>query len=218
MTTLRLPPPGSGAQPLPTGTAQGRSTPAGPLVERPFPRPRSALLARSRRGAAASGEGSVSVQPADWFLGAADRGNPDTTIDSRHPDGLAWTEGNVVQPLPHGATYFRVLLDEVRALQAGDLLLFTDWRGDPDERLDGAGTEVARVFADAARRGVIVRGLLWRSHSDGVQFSAQENRELGLDINDAGGQVLLDMRVRRYGSHHQKLVVLRHRGRPQDDV
>ncbi|HEX6887035.1 MAG TPA: phospholipase D family protein, partial [Candidatus Nanopelagicales bacterium] len=47
---------------------------------------------------------------------------------------------------------------------------------------------------------------------------AQENRELGLDINDAGGQVLLDMRVRRYGSHHQKLVVLRHRGRPQDDV
>ena len=158
------------------------------------------------------------VEPGDWFLDAAERGNPDTTIDSRHPDGRAWSDGNEVRPLPHGVTYFRELLARVEALGPGDLLLFTDWRGDPDERLDGPGTEVARVLAQAARRGVEVRGLLWRSHSDGAQFSAQENRELGLDINDAGGQVLLDMRVRRFGSHHQKLVVIRHRDRPADDV
>jgi phosphatidylserine/phosphatidylglycerophosphate/cardiolipin synthase-like enzyme len=33
----------------------------------------------------------------DWFLTAAERGNPATTLDSRHPDwpaGQAWSTGN----------------------------------------------------------------------------------------------------------------------------
>ena len=34
----------------------------------------------------------------------------------------------------------------------------------------------------------------------------------------AGGECLLDMRVRTRGSHHQKLVVLRYAGRPEQDV
>ena len=72
-------------------------------------------------------------------------------------------------------------------MEAGDLLLFTDWRGDPDQRLDGPGTAVATVFCQAARRGVVVRGLLWRSHLDRFQFSAQENRSLGDAIEAAGG-------------------------------
>ena len=103
-------------------------------------------------------------------------------------------------------------------MDAGDLLLFTDWRGDPDERLDGPGTEVARVLAEAAGRGVIVRGLLWRSHLDRFRYSLQEHRDLGEAIVAAGGECLLDMRVRTRGSHHQKLVVLRHAGRPERDV
>ena len=100
----------------------------------------------------------------------------------------------------------------------GDLLLFTDWRGDPDQLLDGPGTEIARVLCVAATRGVQVRGLVWRSHLDRFAFSEQENRHLGEDINAAGGQVLRDMRVRPGGSHHQKFVVLRHPGRPDLDV
>jgi phosphatidylserine/phosphatidylglycerophosphate/cardiolipin synthase-like enzyme len=123
-----------------------------------------------------------------------------------------------VRPLVHGATYFRELLRVVNALGDGDLLLFTDWRGDPDQRLDGPGTEVGAVFAAAARRGADVRGLIWRSHLDRFQFSASENRHLGSEIEAAGGQCLLDMRVRPMGSHHQKLVVVRHRDRPTDDV
>lgn len=103
-------------------------------------------------------------------------------------------------------------------MEAGDLLLFTDWRGDPDERLDGPGTAVAAVFGLAASRGVVVRGLLWRSHLDRFQFSEQENRSLGDDIEAAGGCCLLDMRVRPGGSHHMKIVVLRHPGRPERDV
>jgi phosphatidylserine/phosphatidylglycerophosphate/cardiolipin synthase-like enzyme len=155
---------------------------------------------------------------ADWLLLAEERGNPSTVLDSRHPDGAAWTTGNQVRALIDGASYFRELLDRVRAMRAGDLLLFTDWRGDPDERLDGAGTEVSRVLADAARRGVVVRGLIWRSHLDRFRFSAEENRHLGDEIEQAGGMCLLDMRVRTGGSHHQKFVVLRHPGRPERDV
>ncbi len=155
---------------------------------------------------------------ADWFLGAGERGNPDTRLLTRRPDPQPWAAGNEVRPLVHGAVYFRALLEAVRAMGAGDLLLFTDWRGDPDERLDGPGSEVGPEFAAAAARGVDVRGLVWRSHFDRFAFSASENRHLGAEIEAAGGQCLLDMRVRVLGSHHQKLVVLRHPDRPQDDV
>ena len=194
----------------------------------------SATLPASRPEAAQSSAGLSALQPGpaparsrtapggtdldEWFLAAHERGNPATRLDSRHPGGIAWTTGNQVRPLLHGATYFAELLAGIRAMREGDLLLFTDWRGDPDERLGGPGTEVARVLAEAARRGVIVRGLLWRSHLDRFRFSLQEHRDLGEAIVAAGGECLLDMRVRNRGSHHQKLVVLRHVGRPELDV
>src|SRR4029450_1891821 len=154
----------------------------------------------------------------EWFLSAAERGNRWTVIDSRHADGAAWTTGNLVRPLVHGASYFAELLAAVRSAGPGDQLFFTDWRGDPDERLDGPGTEVARVLAAAAARGVAVRGLMWRSHLDGFRYHEAENRHLGEAIQAAGGECLLDMRVRPGGSHHQKLVVLRYQGRPEHDV
>jgi hypothetical protein len=126
--------------------------------------------------------------------------------------------GNEVRPLIHGMSYFTELLARVSAMEADDLLLFTDWRGDPDQRLDGPDTAVADVFCAAATRGVQVAGLLWRSHLDRFQFSEQENRSLGDQIEAAGGCCLLDMRVRPGGSHHMKLVVLRHPSRPERDV
>src|SRR4029077_1748523 len=138
--------------------------------------------------------------------------------DRRHGDGRSWTTGNSVTPLVHGAQYFPALFRAVERLGSGDLLLFTDWRGDPDHWLDGPGTEGADVFAAAARRGADVRGLLWRSHFSGLRFSAGEHREFSEAIEEAGGECLLDMRVRSFGSHHQKLVVLRHRDRPEQDV
>lgn len=154
-----------------------------------------------------------------WFLTASERGNEFTRLDRRREDGLAWTTGNKIEVLVHGAVYFRRLLEEVRALGAGDRLYFTDWRGDPDQRLaDDAGSEVGEVFAAAARRGVSVTGLVWRSHLDSLGFSARENRHLGEQVNAAGGEVLLDQRVRLGGSHHQKLVVIRHAGAPDKDV
>ena len=51
-----------------------------------------------------------------------------------------------------------------------------------------------------------------------LDLGTVENRRFGEVIDDAGGQCLLDMRVRGFGSHHQKLVVLRHRDNPAADV
>jgi phosphatidylserine/phosphatidylglycerophosphate/cardiolipin synthase-like enzyme len=153
-----------------------------------------------------------------WLLDAAGRGNESTEIDRRRGDGRAYTTGNDVRPLVHGASYFAELLETLQATVAGDLIMFTDWRGDPSERLDGAGTEVSRVLRAAASRGVVVKGLVWRSHWDKLAFSAEENDHLGDEIEAAGGECLRDMRVRTAGSHHQKIVVVRHPGRPELDV
>ncbi|MEV6654715.1 hypothetical protein [Streptomyces sp. NPDC051219] len=100
------------------------------------------------------------MEPTDWLLTASERGNPVTRLDRRRPDGTAWSVGNEARPLVHGATYFAELLAAVRALRAGDLLLFTDWRGDPDERLVGPGTEIGPVLRD----------------------SEEENRHLGKEV------------------------------------
>jgi phosphatidylserine/phosphatidylglycerophosphate/cardiolipin synthase-like enzyme len=139
----------------------------------------------------------------DWFLPQTER---------------PWSGGNLVIPRVHGAEYFDRLVDAVQATERGDQIYFTDWRGDADELLADNGATVGQLLADAARRGVSVRALLWRSHSQKANFSEQENQELGAQINDAGGQALLDERVRRGGSHHQKMVVVRYAERPADDA
>ncbi|NCT89413.1 phospholipase [Cellulomonas sp. APG4] len=146
-----------------------------------------------------------------WLLEADERGNPATRLQP-------WTTGNAAVPLVHGSAYFADLLAALEATRAGDLVLFSDWRGDPDELLTDDGPTVVRALSDAARRGVTVKGLLWRSHLDRLRFSAEQNRDLSEEVAEAGGEVLLDQRVRPLGSHHQKFVVIRHAGRPQDDV
>ena len=98
-------------------------------------------------------------------------------------------------------------------------MLFTDWQGDADERLtEEPGSEVVEVLARAHQRGVAVHGLVWRSHLDQTGFFATENRHLGEQLQKRGVEVLLDMRVRAGGSHHQKFVVIRHRDDPTRDV
>ncbi len=147
----------------------------------------------------------------DWFLTWDQRGNRDSAIPT-------WCVGNLAEPLVHGATYFDRLVTEVESLDPGDHLFFTDWRGDPDQRMRETGPTIRELFAGAAKRGVVVKGLMWRSHLDRFQYSEEENRHLGEAIEEAGGEVLLDQRVRRGGSHHQKVVVLRHPERPERDI
>ena len=80
------------------------------------------------------------------------------------------------------------------------------------------GPTIRELFCEAAERGVVVKGLVWRSHLDKFAYSEEENQHLGEAIEAAGGEVLLDQRVRFGGSHHQKLVVIRHPGAPERDV
>ncbi|MGE0218706.1 phospholipase D family protein [Mycolicibacterium sp.] len=148
---------------------------------------------------------------AEWFLTEEERRNR----FSRLP---VWCEGSRAEPLIHGSTYFDRLVTDVEALRAGDHLFFTDWRGDPDQKMREDGPTVAELFCRAAERGVVVKGLVWRSHLDAFAYSEEENQHLGEAIEAAGGEVLLDQRVRFGGSHHQKLVVLRHPGAPERDV
>ncbi|HYO39491.1 MAG TPA: phospholipase D-like domain-containing protein [Nocardioidaceae bacterium] len=157
--------------------------------------------------------------PTDWLLTKDERGNPATRLDDRHPYREAWSAGNVVRPLVHGSTYFAELFQRLEATRAGDLVYFTDWQGDADEQLTGRpGSEVADVLARADERGVDVRGLVWRSHREKLGFNAAANRRLGEELQQRGAEALLDMRVRTGGSHHQKMVVIRHRSDPARDV
>src|SRR6478672_8871928 len=143
----------------------------------------------------------------DWFLTADERANPASTLG-------AWTEGNDVHVLVDGAQYFSCLLDDLATCGPGDRVLLTDLEGNGDERLGGPGTEVAEVFAGLARRGVDVVALLWRSHPVGANTGQGDNVELARTVNEAGGHVLLDHRIRRGGSHHQKIVVVERPERP----
>jgi phosphatidylserine/phosphatidylglycerophosphate/cardiolipin synthase-like enzyme len=151
-----------------------------------------------------------------WFLSAEERCNPASAMDRRRGDGRGWTEGNAVTPLIHGATYFARLHAELSGLGPGAQVWFLDWRGNAGQRLAGPGTELGSVLAEAVRRGVDVRGLIWRSHPDQEGYAEQENAHVGKVVNDAGGEVLPDERVRRFGSHHQKLIVIGRAGGKED--
>ena len=93
-----------------------------------------------------------------WFLTSKERGNPWTGLDARHLGGPAWTEGNMVRPLIHGATYFAELRRRVSQMRDGDLLMLStdaETRRAPHRSPD---TGVGKVFAAAARRGSTCAG------------------------------------------------------------
>ena len=146
-----------------------------------------------------------------WFLDAVERANPATDL-------RLFTTGNLVKPLVDGRAYFAKLCAELQDTGETDAIYFADFRGDMDERLGGRDTEVGEVLGTAAKRGVQVFGLLWRSHPKFLRQSEEANAEFVRRIDEDGGQVMLDARTRRAGSHHQKLFVIRRRQSPSRDV
>jgi len=98
---------------------------------------------------------------ASWFLTSVERGNRHTVLDADKPGATAWSLGNRATPLVHGATYFAELAQCLARTGEGDLVLFTDWQGNGDERLTGdAGSELIEVLGAAIRRGADVRALI----------------------------------------------------------
>jgi phosphatidylserine/phosphatidylglycerophosphate/cardiolipin synthase-like enzyme len=165
-------------------------------------------LVRDALGISPPRQGST----ADWFLSDFERGNPATALQ-------AWTEGNAVRPLLHGRAYYEALAKVLGAVGEGDSVEFVGWRADADELLADGGPTVGDALCGAAARGARVQGLLWHAHG-GVVGSPHmgANRALAAAVHRAGGEVLLDQRVLPFGCHHQKMVVVRHAGRPHDDV
>jgi hypothetical protein len=100
----------------------------------------------------------VPIDPRHWFLSRDERGNTATSVHAGADDTPAWSEGNLVRPLVHGAPYFERIHAELTALGPGDRVWFTDWRGDADERLLPDGPTIGDLLADRARAGVEVRG------------------------------------------------------------
>jgi len=146
-----------------------------------------------------------------WFLTALQRGNRATRMRT-------WTDGSVVRPLVHGRPYFAALGDAAERMGSGDPVLIAGWRADADELVRDDGTTIVRLLARAVRRGVRVAGLVWRSQLDRMQCARRQNRQFSRMVNAVGSEVLLDHRVRPFGSHHQKFVVLRHADRPENNV
>ncbi|GAC1410650.1 MAG: phospholipase D-like domain-containing protein [Actinomycetota bacterium] len=151
----------------------------------------------------------------EWFLAEGERGNHHSLIDKRH-GGVGWTTGNRAEFLADGYEYFPRLYRELCNTTRGDSVILTGLEGDADEQLDGPGTEIATVLEQRLANGVSVQGLLWRSHAG--LFGEEKNLLFSRAVNKAGGEILLDQRIRRTGSHHQKIVVIRHADRPDDDI
>jgi hypothetical protein len=151
----------------------------------------------------AGGEPGTVAAPdvtADWLLSSAERGNPATTIEAGRQDGRAWTVGNQVDVHVDGAAYFARLHELLSGLDVGDWVYLTDWRIDATRQLVGPGSELGPLLAGLARRGVAIRGLLWRSHPAVMRFNQDANRVMSTLVNRAGGQLVADQRVRRFGS------------------
>ena len=146
-----------------------------------------------------------------WFLSAGERRNPATRI-------RPWTSGNLVEPLVDGAAYFACLYAVLSATATGDQVYLADFRADTAEELAGPNTGVGQVLSRLAARGTKLFGLIWRSQPDWLDQSEGANAELVRTVDDAGGEMLLDSRTRRAGSHHQKFVVVRHPNDPARDV
>ena len=159
-----------------------------------------------------------SPHPREWFLSRSERGNPATRLDEAHGDE-AFSTGNLARPLVHGQTYFAELYRCLEAVGEGDLVWFTDWQSNPDQRLtDDPGSELVEVLGRALDRGADVRALVWRSQPGLLGYSHGEHRELGEQLQARGADVQLDMRVTRAGAHHQKFCVIRHRDDPSRDI
>jgi phosphatidylserine/phosphatidylglycerophosphate/cardiolipin synthase-like enzyme len=135
-----------------------------------------------------------------WLLSEDERGNSASGLG-------AWTEGNDVRSLVDGRSYFTALAAALDGAGKGDALLFAGYRADADQLLDDEGPTVTAGLACAVARGALVRGLLWRSHSELLGYTYRGNRALARAVTRAGGRVLLDHRVRPAGSIHQKFVV-----------
>ena len=153
--------------------------------------------------------GCVSEPPsigelADWLLAKSERGNRRSRVDAQHLGEQAWSTGNLVRPLIHGASYFAELYERIEATREGDLIFFTDWQGDSDERLTGEpGSEVGEA-------GRLLKRPIRRLLPTPVGRPIQGGPCGGMDADTGAGGIRRDRGANDDSTHHQDSS--RHRG------
>ena len=203
-------------RPRPPGAGRGdRAAPARRRRRRPgVGRPGRRRARRSSRPrtarsccpgcATALGIGPTRGRPRieDWFLTrrrARQPGDPAAGVDRGQRRAPAGARERLL-PRAHRARW--------RRPARGDLVLFGGWRGDGDEQLGRRRTD-GRRGPHGARRGAGP----WCAGCCGARTSrcsaTTSRRTAGSPRRSsrAGGEVLLDQRIRPLGSHHQKIVV-----------
>jgi hypothetical protein len=194
---------GDGVRPQPQGQRNVRR------ARRATTPPRTALCAdkvtglRSRRRGSSERRVALTAAASDptasrWFLDG-------TGMDDRQPRAPARARRHVLPPPARRAP----------AAVVGDRVYFTDWRGDPDERLLPDGPTVAGCCASwsSARRGA---RLVWRSHSDLCSSAPRRTSTSASSSTPWAGRCCSTSGC---GGRlpPPEAVVLRHRGAPERD-
>ena len=127
--------------------------------------------------------------------------------------------GNRVEVLVDGADVLPSSLRGAVLAAPDDWVHFTDWEGDPDERLDGPGTEWRTCWRTCARkrRARARSALAFAPRAGRTSPSSRTSRSRRASTRPVARSSSTSA-VRRGGSHHQKLVVIRRRDGNDDDV
>ena len=130
----------------------------------------------------------------NWFLPRPERGNDVTRL-------RAWTEGNAVRLLVHGASYFSVLAEALARPARGTACSLVGGGATCEELLSPCGPTIVQALDRAAS---IVGpwcggccGARTRAYSAGTWPA---NRNLAAAVGAHGGEVLLDQRSARWGA------------------
>ncbi len=146
--------------------------------------------------------------PEDWFLDGE-------MLPFRAP---SFTGTNVVEFFVDGESYMESLATRFDNLTPGDRVLFAGWRFSPEQKLRPAvpgALGIQDLALDLHRRGVNVRALVYGSvvstsplRRPVPAFPSKDNFDFRAALANAGAGAILDSRVARFGSHHQKAVVV----------
>ncbi len=144
-------------------------------------------------------------QPPHWFETG---GRPPTRMQP------VWL-GNDVRFFIDGATTFAQMVQDIKTAKSlGHYIYLLGWWLQDDFELiqgDPAST-VRKLFAEASTNGVQVRAMLWDQKSSCPNPPAHvQNTGEVMHINEwlSTGAAILDGRTLSYGSHHQKILIVK---------
>jgi phosphatidylserine/phosphatidylglycerophosphate/cardiolipin synthase-like enzyme len=114
--------------------------------------------------------------------------------------------GNQVDFLIDGAATYQAMVQAIKTATEKQhyIYLLGWWLTDCFPLISGdPNSTIFKLFTDASRRGVQIRVMLWD------QFGTQNSAEVDRINKLANGGAILDNDTLKFGSHHQKLLVIR---------